>query len=445
MRKLLFLFLVLSHFLTMTAGNEVIIDGIKYDLMTKTKTASVISGGNYSGDIVIPSSVNYYGVTYTITKIGHGAFQNCASLTSVQMPTSISQIGDYAFSGCTSLISTNLPTNIFSIGSYVFNNCISLTSITIPDNVLVIGAYAFCGCSNLTSVIIPNGVTEIRDQAFFGCSSITAIAIPQNVRLIGERAFGGCTNLTSITVASENTTYDSRYNCNAIIEISSKTLIVGCKNTKIPSYNVTQIGNNAFYNCSSLTSITIPENITTIGSNAFSGCSGLKIIEIPNSCETIDYNAFRDCSKLKIVDIGNGVTGIGDYAFAHCSELTYVTCRATSVPSTSNHAFDNLPMEEITLIVPSNYVDKYKAKAPWSNFGNFLPLSTANIVVMADDYTREYGETNPTFGYIANSLLEGTPTLTCSASETSSPGIYPIKVSKGSITCLLYTSDAADE
>lgn len=433
-KLLLFILLVMMQPMTILADERVAIDGIKYDLVSNSKQAVVISfdNGKYKGDVVIPSSVNYYGVTYNVTRIGDGAFQNCTELTSVKLPSNITDLGLYSFSGCTRLISVNIPSKVSYIGNYAFDGCISLKSISF-SNVNIITDGMFRGCTSLTSITIPNIVKEIRDEAFFGCSNITSITIPQNVTSIGEKVFGGCVNLASINVSSENATYDSRNSCNAIIEKSSKTLITGCKSTKIPS-SVTSIGNDAFYNCSSLTGITIPNSITTIGHNAFNGCSSLKIVEIPNSVKKIYNSAFRGCSRLKMVDIGDGVEGIGDYAFGHCNELAYFTCRATSVPETSSSAFSRSQTENATLIVPSNSLNSYNAKTPWSSFGKKLTLSTANVVVMALCLHREYGEANPTFAYIANSLLEGTPTLTCSATKTSSPGIYTIKVSKGSVT-----------
>lgn len=436
MKKLsLILLLVIMLPMTISADYRVAIDGIKYDLVSKSKVAVVINfdNGKYRGDVTIPSTVDYYGITYNVTSIGDRAFQDCTDLITVQLPSSISYIGFYSFSGCTNLTSVNIPNSVSSIGVCTFENCISLESINIPYNVSVISNGAFRGCSSLSSITLKNNLKEIREEAFFGCSSLTAITIPINVTIIGENAFGGCTKIESIKVESDNNTYDSRNSCNAIIEKSSKTLIAGCKKTRIPG-NITSIGNYAFNGCSSLSSITIPNNITSIGNNAFNGCSGLKIIEIPSSVETIDYNAFRGCSRLKIVDIGEGVTGIGSYAFGYCSELAYVTCRATAVPETNNSAFTKSNVEDITLIVPTNSLSSYKSKSPWSSFGKKLTLSEANVVLMALSYNREYGEANPTFGYIANSLLEGTPKLTCSATKTSSPGSYTIKVSKGSVT-----------
>ena len=300
-KLLLFILLVMMQPMTILADERVAIDGIKYDLVSNSKQAVVISfdNGKYKGDVVIPSSVNYYGVTYNVTRIGDGAFQNCTELTSVKLPSNITDLGLYSFSGCTRLISVNIPSKVSYIGNYAFDGCISLKSISF-SNVNIITDGMFRGCTSLTSITIPNIVKEIRDEAFFGCSNITSITIPQNVTSIGEKVFGGCVNLASINVSSENATYDSRNSCNAIIEKSSKTLITGCKSTKIPS-SVTSIGNDAFYNCSSLTGITIPNSITTIGHNAFNSCGNLKKVTLPSSLTEIGNNVFSNCNNLSAI------------------------------------------------------------------------------------------------------------------------------------------------
>ena len=157
-------------------------------------------------------------------------------------------------------------------------------------------------------------VTSISSGAFAGSSDLTSVTIPNTVTSIGIYMFRGCNNLAGLTVAGGNTTYDSRGNCNAIIETSSNTLLYGCKNTVIPN-SVTTIGSNAFWGRTGLTSVEIPNSVTTIGTWAFAECPDLTSVTIPNSVTTIDAHAFRDCSSLASIEIPNSVTSIGAHAF----------------------------------------------------------------------------------------------------------------------------------
>ena len=188
-------------------------------------------------------------------------------------------------------------------------------------SVTSIDSYAFDYCESLTSITIPNSVRSISDYAFSG-AGLTSITIPKNVTSIGEGILKGC-GLTTIVVESGNTVYDSRDNCNAIIETASNTLIAGCSNTTIPN-SVTSIGTLAFATCVGLTSITIPSGVTSIGYMAFSECMNLTSITTPNSLISIEDGAFRDCSVLSSITISKNVTSIGWSTFWGCSSLTSI-------------------------------------------------------------------------------------------------------------------------
>lgn len=332
--------------------------------------------------------------------IGKNAFSNCTALTSVTIPNSVTSIDGFAFSRCSSLTSIAISNGVTSLGDGAFYGCIGLTSITIPNGVTYIGDAAFWDCVGLTSITIPNSVSYIGGFAFEWCGRLTSIIIPNSVTSLGYGAFAGCTGLTSMTVESGNPNYDSRNDCNAIIETSTNTLILGCKSTIIPN-SVTSIGDGAFYGCSVLTSITIPNSVTSIGEGAFDSCSGLTSIIIPNNVTSIGEYAFSRCSSLTSITIPNSVTTIGDGAFQNCNSLTSVTTY-NSVPLSlqSNEIFGN--SSNATLIVPKGSKSAYESAMYWKDFKDIREFSENGFIISANDIFRG---TNLWAGYVSQEDL----------------------------------------
>ena len=182
---------------TMFASTK--IGDLYYNLDATNQTAEVAINSSASGEIIIPSSVTYNSVSYSVTSIGNEAFWYCDGLTSVTIPNSVTSIGESAFDGCSGLTSVTIPNSVTSIGESAFYGCSGLTSVTIPNSVTSIGNHAFQYCSGLTSVTIGNSVTSIGDYAFNGCSGLTSVTIGNSVISIGEWAFESCSGLTSVT------------------------------------------------------------------------------------------------------------------------------------------------------------------------------------------------------------------------------------------------------
>ncbi len=326
---------------------------------------------------------------HTNTRFIHSyAFDGCTSLRSITIPDSVESIGSSAFSHCTSLESITIPDKVTSIGDYAFDGCKSLETITIPNSVTSIGDDAFRGCTSLKSITIPDSVTSIGDYAFDGCTSLESITIPDSVTSIGSSAFNRCTSLESIIVGSGNTKYHSAGNC--LIETSTKTLISGCKNSVIPTDgSVTSIGDYAFYYCTILTSITIPNSVTSIGDYAFSYCISLTSITIPDSVMCIGIDAFYNCKSLKSITIPDSVTSIDDYAFNGCTSLESITI-PNSVTSIGSSAFkDCTSLTSITFADTTTWYITTSSTG-WSSMTGGTEVDVTNPSTNATYFTDTY-------------------------------------------------------
>ena len=331
--------------------------------------------------ISIPSSVE---------SIGNHAMYGCEYLVNIIIPASVTSIGQYVLSYCTKLekisveksnpiynsnnncnaiieTSTNtllygcqntvIPDSVTKLSEYAFSHCKNITEIKISKNIISLSNRTFSGCNKVLTIavdpdnpvydsrdncnaivetssntllvgcsntIIPNSVSIIADYAFAGLTNLTSINIPASVKKLSYTSFFECVNIDTFIVDPNNTVYDSRNNCNAIIETASNTLVRGCKNSTIPS-TVTEIGCRSFYYVQKLNTITIPNSVKTIGNLAFNTCYDLATISIPTSVTYIGSKAFEGCDALTSITISSGVSYIGNNAFAGCTNLDSIT------------------------------------------------------------------------------------------------------------------------
>lgn len=323
--------------------------------------SSAFSGCSALKSLDIPNSV---------THIENFAFSDCSALKSLDIPNSVTSMGQCVFDGCDSLeyeIENDvkylsnwavgvvkgktsytirqgtvglyetfedahdvedvfLPEGLISIGSNAFSSCHTLITITIPQSVTNIGLSAFSGCSNLQSITLPDALESIDNWAFSSCNALKSVVIPKGVREISSSAFQDCPNLTSIVVSEENSIYDSRENCNAIIHTSTDELVLGNQSSTIPN-TVKRIGHAAFYGCKDLKAIYIPDSVTDISNQVFEGCTDLTSIVVAKGNPV--YDSRENCNAIirtetNTLEVGcastvipNSVTSIGDGAFAH--------------------------------------------------------------------------------------------------------------------------------
>ena len=374
-------YLVLVYGFTYNAATEETLMANKINDKCKFIYYGAFSYNNPSEEMEIPNSVISIGagafegcyelksikLSDNLTSIEDSAFRNCSSLTSIKIPESVTKIGREAFSGCSSLTSVNIPEKVEEIGDNAFSNCKSLKEITVSDkNNHYTNKDGILYNKELTEIIavpsaiegdivIPEGVTSIKEGIFYGCSLITGITIPSSVTDISWGTFNGCKieratipvnlcgyinkdNLKTVVITGNGEIEGSAfYDCSSLTSVTigngvtsiGQYAFSGCSSLTsivIPD-SVTSIEYYAFSSCTSLTSIIIPDSVTSIGWDAFSGCSSLASITIPDSVTSIDQYAFLGCSSLTSVTIGNGVTNIGSSVFKGCDSLTgvYIT------------------------------------------------------------------------------------------------------------------------
>lgn len=306
----------------------------------------------YEGDkseVIVPDSININGTNYQVTIIGKSAFANNKNLRKVVLPNNVKVIEKYAFDNCENLMNVEVGNNLEKIGEFCFRYCKSLLSMELPETICELGMGAFMSCFDLVRVNIPNKITSIEERLFSSCESLIDIVVPKGVTKIGKQAFFGCCSLKNITIPSEILNIGSEafsylpetvYNAyeNGLYlgnEENPYLILVTVKNVEASSFiihkNTKIIYYHAFYNCSLLKEIEIPDNVYLIGRNAFECCYELSKVKLGNKLNTILEGAFCSCNKLIQIVIPESVEVIGQSAFTVFDEKM-IYCERSSMP-----------------------------------------------------------------------------------------------------------------
>ena len=361
----------------------------------------------------------------SVTSIGQYAFQNCYAMKAITFPANLSSFGGNMFYGCNKLstIVWNVRKydnfNVSATWSDPFNGIRNqITSFTFGDSVHVIPANLCYNMDRLSSLSLGFNIQTIGDNAFEGCLNIKSlfwnlrtcadpdiytqapfypihdsirtfvfgdsvqhipaylchsmsrlheVHIPKKVSSIGRYAFRYLGVLDSISVDEDNSHYDSREDCNALIETGSDVLLLGCYKTVIPD-DITGIGECAFRNVRNLKSVILSDNVQFIGKEAFNGCHEMEELRLPELTTIEDYT-FQDCDSLRTVTIPQSVENIGFRAFAHCSGLEDINCQAVNPPTIDATSFSGTTCP---IHVPCAGIADYRSAPVWSDFGSRL-------------------------------------------------------------------------
>ncbi len=300
---------------------------IPYKILNTTDNeVEVDQGGNYQGDVVVPSTVTNNGITYTVTGIGGWAFNGKGDMTSITLPNTITVIGRSAFESCHKLTSLTIPASVTTINDYCFYGLKNVKTIEFcePANLTTLGKNAFGSQSNLESVNIPSSITTIPESLFEQCSSLKKIVITSNVETIGQYAFSQCTSMESIEFEKGS--------------------------------NLKEIKKAAFEICESLKSVTLPASVEILGDRAFDKCTSLKEAVIP----------------AKVTDIGSYVFGTND-------NITSLTALMTAPCNPGWGLVSDEAFKTCKLYVPKGCKETYANAFVWDQFQNIEEITEAGV------------------------------------------------------------------
>lgn len=396
---------------------DFMVDGIAYGFVSNDSTAVQVEPISkteyYTGDIVVPATVEHDGKSYNVTAIGMHAFTFSSGMTSIELPSSIKTIEPGAFMNCYGLTSIDLPEGLESIGNLAFVACENLETVTIPSTVQDIGYMAFNMNSKLRKITIPEGVEVIKYMTFSECHALKDVVLPQSLKAIGTQAFSNCKQFSMVVIPD------------AVVEI----------------------GNEAFNNCENVTEITIGKGVKNISSNAFNGCTRMEVVKwnavaceenegdfqspfkgnmfavvIGNEVQRIPAQLFNYAYELGSIDIPASVKEIGNNAFENCLRLSTIVSRnpdpnLISYGSDLESIFNGVNKEKCVVWVPAGTIDVYKATMPWSQFEDFREIVDGDIncdgAVTAADVMMQYNRVlNSDYSQPATCDVDGDGSIT---------------------------------
>ena len=352
------------------------VDGLYYYLDNKNHQAQVTSmpDGKYTGNITIPSSITYNNTNYSVTSIGDNTFNGCSALTSVTIPEGVTSIGGEAFHYCSGLTSVTIPNSVTSIGGSAFSECTGLTSFRFPNKLETISINVLSDC-NVTSIIIPGSVKTIEQGAFVSCKQLKDVyCLATDIPSTNSLTFYNLNkNNVTLHVPSESVSaYSSADVWKTLKQVVALTAyeIAVIDGTLVKN----QVDGLYYY----LDNENNQAQVTSMPDGKYTGNITIPSLIAYNntnySVTSIEDNAFSDCTGLTSVTIPNSVTSIGDKTFYGCSNLSEVLCYAKNVPTTNSNAFYNLNLNNITLHIPAESIQKYKSVEPWKSFNSIVAL-----------------------------------------------------------------------
>ena len=365
------------------------------------KTISIPNGVERIGDYAFKNckALNDFTLPSNLKTIGNNAFENNSKLQRVDIPEGVTQIGTKAFLSCTALTEVILPSTLKAkgaIGDYAFNGCNNITTITSwIENPSEISADVFTS-PNIKEIYVPNGQKDVYEATLgwanykgkyvegeiFEAKDNNHPAMIYTCRIVGDTQTATLTRIedtgeeTSIsipkTINVTNTNRNITYENVVVTEIAQSVIQSNPHKGNIETINIeadiVTIGDNAFKDCTKLTTLKLPSTLKTIGSSAFSKAL-LSTLDLPESVEKIGAKAFQECSRLTKIKLPENLTSIGDQAFYNCTAITIVNSDMV-FPSLGVNVFSLKDANTATLFIPEGSRNNYQGD--WLQFSNIV-------------------------------------------------------------------------